>query len=95
MERMEHVFGKVLLDGEVLFDKVEGYICAHQKKNGVAHFGHIILSDDQATKVNPTTSYVLQLNDRRTGNIYLDLHPGEKPGTKIAEFHVTGKFDKK
>ena len=71
------------------------FFCAHQKKTGVAHFGHLILSDDQASKVCPTTSYRLLLDDRRAGNIYLDLHPGERPGTKIGEFHVTGKFEKK
>ena len=94
---MEHIHGKLLDDGsdKVVVDEVDGYLGSHPRKNGSpSYFGYFEIPDEVCKGLDAGHSYRLVLDDGRSGAIYADVHPANRPHTMVAEFHVTGALKK-
>ncbi len=94
---MEHIHGKLLAndDDKVVIDEVDGYLGSHPRKNGSpSYFGYFELPPEKSKGLDQNTAFRLVLDDGRKGAIYADVHPSNRPGTMVAEFHVTGTLKK-
>jgi hypothetical protein len=93
MDRMEHFReAKILENGQVVLDHVEGYLGFHAKPNGRKQWhGYVELKPDQ--HVSAGVHLELQMADGRVAEINAaEVRDSDTPGRNIhiAEFYVIG-----
>ena len=91
MERMEHVHAKLREGEATLLDDVDCYLGYHARPNGhKSWFGYFEATAEQMAPSHPGGPFQLILNDGRTADVYIDLHPSNRSGVMTAEFHICG-----
>jgi hypothetical protein len=95
MDRIEHVRGKILHDEQVILDHVDGYLKCHEKQGRKSFYGYFEMSSEESKLLCNSTCYRLVLADGRKGKIYAEVVPSNVQGKAVAEFHLTGGFDKR
>jgi hypothetical protein len=95
MERMEHAHGKLLHGQTTLIEDLDCHLGWHAKGKGhKSYFGYFEASTSQMAQVQQAGCgpFTLVLNDGRTGEIYVTVHPSNIPDKMSADFHVTGEI---
>ncbi len=91
MERMEHVRGKLLSGDRVLLEGVEAHLGSHARPGGHrSWFGYFEFAAGCLAGVAPGGPYRLALEDGRSGDLYLDIQPSNRPGHALVEFSLGG-----
>lgn len=98
MERMEHAFGKIVTGEATLLERIDCHIGSHARSHGhKSYFGYFETTTDLMAKIQQAGPgpFTLVLDDGRTGDIYVTIHPSNSPDKMSADFHVTGELHDK
>ena len=95
MERMQHARGQLKAGETILIEALECHIGTHAKSQGhKSYFGYFETAADEMERVQRAGvgPFTLVLDDGRSGEIYVTIHPSQGSGRMAADFHVTGEL---
>lgn len=96
MDRMDHLRGKLLEGDQAVVDPLDVYLGSRAVSSGQKKwFGYFEMTAEQRTRVNPGVRYQMVLDDGRSGEFYVDIHPSNSPGHFTAEFQLIGPIKEK